>query len=114
MAHAVIALQGSGAILDPRLSRGLMKTRAAGISTLAILALGVGCRDSRSFPLPSELAPINAASTDASAPWRAIVEGETGPGTMYRIYMPENWNHKLVVYAQGLVPPFFHASLPAE
>jgi pimeloyl-ACP methyl ester carboxylesterase len=65
---------------------------------------------------PFEVARIPAMSTDASAPplWSAVVDGETGPGTTYRIYMPANWNRKLVVYAQGLNPPFFHAGLPAE
>src|SRR5436305_11429604 len=93
-----------------------MKTCTARLGTLAVLALGFGCRDQRSLtvPLPSEAAPSNAVSTGASSLWSSVVDGETGPGTTYRIYMPVKWNRKLVVYAQGLIPPFFHSALPAE
>jgi pimeloyl-ACP methyl ester carboxylesterase len=93
---------------------GRTKTRIALLVALSILALSLGCRDQRSLPLPSEVAPVSAALTDGSSLWSAVVDGETGPGTSYRIYMPANWNRKLVVYAQGLIPPFFRPGLPGE
>jgi pimeloyl-ACP methyl ester carboxylesterase len=46
--------------------------------------------------------------------WSSVVDGETGPGSTYRLYMPANWNGELVVYAHGIVAPFAPVTQPAE
>lgn len=34
-----------------------------------------------------------------------MIEGEIGPGALYRVSVPENWNGGLVLYAHGYVDP---------
>ena len=71
-----------------------------------ILLSAVACTD-QSPVGPSALAanvPPNAA-TAASTPWARIVEGETGPGSLYALYIPENWNGDAVYYVHGIRPP---------
>ena len=34
------------------------------------------------------------------------VEGQTGPGSLYALDLPEAWNGDLVVYAHGIVDPY--------
>jgi len=43
-----------------------------------------------------------------------IVDGRTGPGSVYRLYRPTNWNGRLVVYVHGIVPSEAPVSLPEE
>jgi hypothetical protein len=37
----------------------------------------------------------------AVGPWARIVEGETGPGALYALYVPRAWNGDAVYYAHG-------------
>jgi pimeloyl-ACP methyl ester carboxylesterase len=72
----------------------------------ACLLVGSSCTD-RSPTGPS-LSPDVATSkttTVASAPWARIVEGETGPGSLYALYIPQNWNGEAIYYAHGIRPP---------
>jgi pimeloyl-ACP methyl ester carboxylesterase len=34
-------------------------------------------------------------------PWARIIEGRTGPGSLYAIYVPSDWNGDAIVYAHG-------------
>lgn len=36
-----------------------------------------------------------------TGPWARIIEGETGPGSLYAIYVPREWNGDAVYYAHG-------------
>ena len=58
--------------------------------------------------------PVRHATAAAPFAWKETVDGQTGPGTTYRLYMPVDWNGKLVTYAHGIVAPFLPASLPLE
>lgn len=40
-----------------------------------------------------------------TGPWARIVEGETGPGSLYTIYVPRDWNGDAIFYAHGIRPP---------
>jgi len=53
------------------------------------------------------LASSAVVTTPTSGPWAKIVEGETGPGSLYALYIPsaENWNGEVVYYAHGIRPP---------
>jgi pimeloyl-ACP methyl ester carboxylesterase len=37
----------------------------------------------------------------ADGPWSRIVEGTTGPGALYALYVPRDWNGDAVFYAHG-------------
>jgi pimeloyl-ACP methyl ester carboxylesterase len=55
---------------------------------------------------PSSLASATpalgkTAETPAYGPWARIVTGETGPGSLYAIYVPTNWNGDAVSVAHG-------------
>jgi hypothetical protein len=50
-------------------------------------------------------APSASVTTPGSGPWARIVEGETGPGSLYALYIPQQWNGQAVYYAHGIRPP---------
>jgi pimeloyl-ACP methyl ester carboxylesterase len=43
-----------------------------------------------------------------------VVDGQFGPGALYRLVRPANWNGSLVLYAHGFVPRSEPVALPAE
>jgi pimeloyl-ACP methyl ester carboxylesterase len=79
-------------------------------STLPLLAgsilLTTACTDKS--PLAPSFEPsarTASVTTPGSGPWSRVVEGETGPGSLYALYIPENWNGEAVYYAHGIRPP---------
>jgi pimeloyl-ACP methyl ester carboxylesterase len=52
-------------------------------------------------------------SMAVSASAQQHVEGQTGPGSLYALDLPEAWNGDLVVYAHGIVDPALDVSLPS-
>jgi pimeloyl-ACP methyl ester carboxylesterase len=66
--------------------------------------------------------PITAAGFDhgskpepATAPATSdIIDGQFGPGALYRLVRPANWNGKLFLYAHGFVSKSAPVALPAE
>ena len=44
-------------------------------------------------------------TTPGSGPWARVVEGETGPGSLYALYIPVEWNGDAIYYAHGVRPP---------
>ncbi|MFL5502156.1 MAG: hypothetical protein ACJ79Q_13050 [Gemmatimonadaceae bacterium] len=79
-------------------------------ATLPLLAgtilAAVSCTD-RS-PLAPSIDPAVANSkvtTPGTGPWARVVEGETGPGSLYALYIPQNWNGDAIYYAHGIRPP---------
>ena len=61
---------------------------------------------------PSSFAPVTANRLEASTTWSRVVEGETGPGSRYALYMPTEWNGTVVYYAHGIKPAFAPVELP--
>jgi pimeloyl-ACP methyl ester carboxylesterase len=43
-----------------------------------------------------------------------VVDGQFGPGALYRLVRPANWNGRLVLYAHGAVSKSAPVALPAE
>jgi pimeloyl-ACP methyl ester carboxylesterase len=43
-----------------------------------------------------------------------VVDGSTGPGSIYRLVRPPNWNGILVLYAHGYVSPAAPVALPPD
>jgi len=50
-------------------------------------------------------------TTPSSGPWTRVVEGETGPGSLYALYIPTNWNGEAIYYAHGIRPPVPYAPI---
>jgi len=73
----------------------------AGISLAAI-----SCTD-RSPVGPSLDPGVRTArvTIPSSGPWARVVEGETGPGSLYALYIPARWNGDAIYYAHGIRPP---------
>ena len=60
--------------------------------------------------IPTEIGPSAArlaaskvvVTEPTSGPWARIVEGETGPGSLYAVYVPRQPNGDAVFYAHGI------------
>ena len=73
----------------------------AGISLAAI-----SCTDQS--PVGPSLAPgvqATRVTTPGTGPWARVVEGETGPGSLYALYIPAAWNGDAIYYAHGIRAP---------
>ncbi|HEU4747874.1 MAG TPA: hypothetical protein VFS56_05190, partial [Gemmatimonadaceae bacterium] len=85
--------------------------RYTSLTALAgIVMTTIACADNPVAPTVSPLAALGESSaavvtTPTSGPWAKIVEGETGPGSLYALYIPANWNGDAVYYAHGVRPP---------
>ena len=74
-----------------------MRTKRTVFAAIAITALfAFGCADGE--PVGTELTDLVAA---AKAGGPADVIGETGPGALYALHLPEEWNGDLVIFARG-------------
>jgi pimeloyl-ACP methyl ester carboxylesterase len=89
--------------------RALVPSLAVG----AVVALAA-CADST---------PLGPIATDASArttseveptsgPWARVVSGETGPGSLYQVYVPTGWNGDVIYFVHGIIPPTSPVELP--
>lgn len=79
-----------------------MRSRSAAVlASLALLA--AGCADD-AIPLsaPRTTASREVVGESSSDLWRSIVVGETGPGSSYAMYVPQQWNGTAVFYAHGI------------
>jgi pimeloyl-ACP methyl ester carboxylesterase len=86
-----------------------MSIRAAVVC--AGLSLCVACTGD----VDPTLAPTaHARAGIASSGVDQIVDGSTGPGSVYRLVRPAHWNGTLVIYAHGYVSADQPVALPAE
>jgi pimeloyl-ACP methyl ester carboxylesterase len=78
-----------------------------------LLALGA-CTDSAPLAPADDGDPALRRSTvtePATGPWARVVEGQTGPGSLYALYIPTDWNGDAVFYAHGIRSPAEPVSL---
>ena len=86
----------------------------------ASLVAAVACADAVPSGLDPSTAPLlsNTSVTEPGAgPWARIVEGQTGPGSLYAIYVPRNPNGEAVFYAHGIRDAFTYVdgvAVPTE
>ncbi len=80
-------------------------TRPAALLALAILA---ACDDADltrpeavASALVGAVASRQTETNPTSGPWARIIEGATGPGSLYALYIPADWNGDAVYYAHG-------------
>lgn len=78
------------------------------VRPVAMLALAIlaACDEGAPTAPGTALAPADAAGTTSETvpeggPWARILEGETGPGSRYALYLPSQWNGAAVYYAHG-------------
>ena len=70
----------------------------------ALLVLA-GCTESQESivgPGGARRAAANIVSETSTDLWRSIITGETGPGSLYALYVPRTWNGDVVFYAHGI------------
>lgn len=75
---------------------------------MLLVVLAAACVDKGSPVAPSS--PRYDITPDATQ----VIDGSTGPGSLYRFIVPANWNGLLVVYAHGYVAPDQPVTLPPE
>jgi pimeloyl-ACP methyl ester carboxylesterase len=80
-------------------------------TTLPLLAgtllAAISCTD-RLSPVAPPLdagARSSKVTTPGTGPWARVVEGKTGPGSLYALYIPADWNGEAIYYAHGIRPP---------
>jgi pimeloyl-ACP methyl ester carboxylesterase len=88
-------------------SEGFMTHRFAALT--CTVALVAACADSARAPMPT--APMALSSTVSSI-WAVEEIGTTGPGSIYGIYKPFNWNGEAIYYAHGFVDAAAPVQLP--
>lgn len=72
----------------------------------------ISCTDQSPVGPTRNVLNLAAVVTEpASGTWAKIVEGETGPGSLYALYVPRNWNGEIVYYAHGVRPPVPYAPI---
>ena len=90
--------------------RGLLAPLAA-CSLLAVAA----CTDAAPVAPVASPKPLATKSTvEPFGPWAQIVEGSTGPGSLYGIYVPNNWNGDVIYFVHGILPPNAPVALPDD
>lgn len=83
--------------------------RLVSAALLAVTAAACAPTDATAPATGPTSAYTNRVVTEpADGPWRRVVSGETGPGSLYALYVPREWNGDLVTIAHG----FRDAALP--
>jgi pimeloyl-ACP methyl ester carboxylesterase len=86
------------------------------LGTLLFILLLAACSTA---PVAPDLAAQQRATSSTTilcptGPLSAqVVEGKTGPGSEYLIYVPEGWNGDLVLYAHGYTDPALPVGIPS-
>lgn len=79
----------------------------------SVLALAA-CADQAPLAPTTPDATARTTSLPVSAPWARAVTGETGPGSLYAIYVPDDWNGDVVYFVHGILPPSAPVTLPDD
>ena len=85
-----------------------MKQITTGVAAAALLL--AGCQD----PQQSQNLVSPVAAEQSGVAGTQILTGEIGPGAIYALYRPAEWNGDLVLYAHGAVPPQLPVRLPPD
>lgn len=87
------------------MSQSLSMSRFIRTMGAAAVAVVAACDD----PAPtaarrvaeSPASAVGTVTTPAAGPWARIIEGETGPGSLYALHIPRDWNGDAIYYAHG-------------
>jgi len=81
------------------------------LAACSVLTLA-GCGEAPTPMAPSPEPLARQTPVEVTAPWARAVEGETGPGSLYAIYVPQSWNGDVVYFMHGILPPQAPVALP--
>lgn len=73
--------------------------RAMPLALATVAMLATGCDRAPTGPSETAVLTKNAAVSRTAA--TEVVEGTVGPGSLYGMFVPQNWNHDLVLFAHG-------------
>ena len=81
----------------------IRSARSTSLLVAATMAIAACSGDEIVAPQGSALSPSLSVGTSipAAAPWAEIIVGETGPGSLYELRLPANWNGEVIYYAHG-------------
>jgi len=92
------------------------RNRSTLVVFAAVLGLaGLACDGSRESDVTAPTAPrYLTASTEAtsSSVWASQAQGVTESGALYAMFLPHDWNGRLVIFIHGLVDPARPITLP--
>lgn len=88
-----------------------MTRRHTFLATAVMLAVAA-CSEGEPVAPVRTLSPRTLPNAPSAAIWAEQVTGETGPGSIYSLNKPVNWNGKLVVYVHGFVDAALPVALP--
>jgi pimeloyl-ACP methyl ester carboxylesterase len=80
--------------------------RVAAVS--APLALAVACNDDPAAPGSEQRAAPTVMVSSASQ----VVTGKVGPGALYALHVPDEWNGDLILFLHGFTPTAWPVALP--
>lgn len=81
------------------------------IAALAVIIFAAGCSDLQLSP-PETAQTKSPLFAPSLTPDVTVVTGEIGPGAKYALYVPDDWNGDLVLYAHGFIDPEMPIVLP--
>src|SRR5512143_381623 len=86
----------------------------ATLATMLLLPLAAGCsRQAPTQPLTHARAAVSPDAAALSTTGEPVhLEGEIGPGALYSLDRPADWNGDLVIYLHGYTNPAFPVALP--
>ena len=70
------------------------------------LASAIACADQTPVaPRVAGTAQASKTSMPSFGPWAKVIQGNTGPGSSYALYIPASWNGDAVYFAHGIRAP---------
>ena len=99
--------------LVPAVSALLLAALLAGGSVTATARTG---RRTANFAAAHNFSAGRALRSGTAAPaiTDTVIDGQFGPGALYRLVRPANWNGRLLLYAHGFISKSAPVALPPE
>ena len=92
-----------------------MRRLLAPLAVCSLFTLAACADTTTPLAPPSSPKPLASKTpVEPFGPWGRIVEGETGPGSLYGIYVPTNWNGDVIYFIHGILSPAAPVVLPTD
>jgi pimeloyl-ACP methyl ester carboxylesterase len=90
-----------------------MMRRSLIVSSLMFLVFAASCSNPQ-LASTATLADTVEVHGEAGVLSATVVQGRTGPGAEYEMWMPDSWNGTLILYAHGYIDPALPTGFPDE